>query len=256
MTNEPTGARAPCSSPAAAAASARRPRCSLRAARLGRRGQLHPRRAPRPTHRRAHLAAGGTRARVQADVADEAAVLAMFAAIDRELPPLGALVNNAGVVDLPARVDAMTWSACSACSRSTCSAASSARARRSGACRHGTAGGRGGAIVNLSSAAARSARPGSTSTTPPRRARSTSSRSAWRRRSRPKASASTRCGPASSRPTSTPPAARPIARAQMAPLVPMQRAGSADEVAQAIVWLLSDASSYTTGAVIDVTGGR
>jgi NAD(P)-dependent dehydrogenase (short-subunit alcohol dehydrogenase family) len=43
---------------------------------------------------------------------------------------------------------------------------------------------------------------------------------------------------------------------QMAPLVPMQRAGSADEVAQAIVWLMSDASSYTTGAVIDVTGGR
>ena len=43
---------------------------------------------------------------------------------------------------------------------------------------------------------------------------------------------------------------------QMAPLVPMQRAGSADEVAQAILWLMSDASSYTTGAVIDVTGGR
>ena len=36
----------------------------------------------------------------------------------------------------------------------------------------------------------------------------------------------------------------------------MQRAGSADEVAQAIVWLLGDAASYTTGAVIDVTGGR
>ena len=43
---------------------------------------------------------------------------------------------------------------------------------------------------------------------------------------------------------------------QTAPMVPMQRAGSAEEVAQAIVWLLSDASSYTTGAVIDVTGGR
>jgi NAD(P)-dependent dehydrogenase (short-subunit alcohol dehydrogenase family) len=43
---------------------------------------------------------------------------------------------------------------------------------------------------------------------------------------------------------------------QMAPMVPMQRAGSAEEVAQAIVWLMSDASSYTTGAVIDVTGGR
>ena len=43
---------------------------------------------------------------------------------------------------------------------------------------------------------------------------------------------------------------------QLAPQVPMQRAGSADEVAQAIVWLLSEASSYTTGAILDVAGGR
>jgi NAD(P)-dependent dehydrogenase (short-subunit alcohol dehydrogenase family) len=42
----------------------------------------------------------------------------------------------------------------------------------------------------------------------------------------------------------------------MAPQVPMQRAGSADEVAAAIVWLLSDDASYTTGTVVDVTGGR
>ena len=43
---------------------------------------------------------------------------------------------------------------------------------------------------------------------------------------------------------------------EIAPMVPMQRAGSADEVARAVMWLLSDASSYTTGSVIDVTGGR
>ena len=49
---------------------------------------------------------------------------------------------------------------------------------------------------------------------------------------------------------------QPDRAAQMAPQVPMRRAGSADEVAQAIAWLLSDAASYTTGAVIDVTGGR
>jgi NAD(P)-dependent dehydrogenase (short-subunit alcohol dehydrogenase family) len=43
---------------------------------------------------------------------------------------------------------------------------------------------------------------------------------------------------------------------QMAPLVPMQRAGTAEEVAEALVWLPSDTSGYTTGAVLDVTGGR
>ena len=48
----------------------------------------------------------------------------------------------------------------------------------------------------------------------------------------------------------------PQRAAQMAPQVPMRRAGSAQEVAAAIVWLLSEESSYTTGAVLDVTGGR
>ena len=43
---------------------------------------------------------------------------------------------------------------------------------------------------------------------------------------------------------------------RLAPQVPMQRAGSAEEVAEAIVWLLSDEASYTTGALLDVTGGR
>lgn len=43
---------------------------------------------------------------------------------------------------------------------------------------------------------------------------------------------------------------------QSAPMVPMQRAGTAAEVAQAIVWLLSDEAGYSTGAVLDVSGGR
>ena len=43
---------------------------------------------------------------------------------------------------------------------------------------------------------------------------------------------------------------------RMAPMIPMQRAGTADEVAEAVVWLASDAASYVTGAFIEVTGGR
>lgn len=44
--------------------------------------------------------------------------------------------------------------------------------------------------------------------------------------------------------------------AQAAAQIPMQRAGSADEIAAAIVWLLSDEASYATGAIVDVSGGR
>ncbi len=43
---------------------------------------------------------------------------------------------------------------------------------------------------------------------------------------------------------------------RVVPSVPMRRAGSPDEVAAAVVWLLSDAASYTTGALLDVSGGR
>ena len=53
-------------------------------------------------------AAGGTALAVQADVADESQVLKMFETLDREMPSLHGLVNNAGVVDQPARVEAMS----------------------------------------------------------------------------------------------------------------------------------------------------
>ena len=43
---------------------------------------------------------------------------------------------------------------------------------------------------------------------------------------------------------------------RVGPLVPMKRAGTAEEVAQTIVWLLSDKASYMTGAIVDVSGGR
>jgi NAD(P)-dependent dehydrogenase (short-subunit alcohol dehydrogenase family) len=44
--------------------------------------------------------------------------------------------------------------------------------------------------------------------------------------------------------------------AQMAPQLPMRRAGTSEEVGEAIVWLLSERASYTTGSFVEVTGGR
>jgi len=199
--------------------------------------------------------AGGTALALQADVSDEAAVLAMFATVDRELPPLGALVNNAGVVDLGSRVDAMSVArlqrmfAINVFGSFVC--AREAVKRLSTKYGH-----TGGSIVNLSSAAARIGSPGQYVDYAAAKgaidvftmglAKEVALEGIRVNAVRPGIIATDIHASGGT----------PDRAAQMAPLVPMQRAGSADEVAQAIVWLMSDASSYTTGAVIDVTGGR
>ena len=104
-------------------------------------------------------AGGGSAMAVQADVANEAQVLAMFARIDAKLGPLSGLVNNAGVVDVSARVDEMDMArwrrmfdvnvlGSMLCAR---------EAVRRMSTRHG---GSGGSIVNVSSAASRLGSPG------------------------------------------------------------------------------------------------
>jgi NAD(P)-dependent dehydrogenase (short-subunit alcohol dehydrogenase family) len=199
--------------------------------------------------------AGGTALALQADVADEAQVLAMFEAIDRELPPLGALVNNAGVVDLQTRVDAITVARLQrmfavnvfgsfVCAREAVKRMSTAR------------GGAGGSIVNLSSAAARLGAPGSYVDYAAAKgaidvftlglAKEVALEGIRVNAVRPGIIATEIHASGGT----------PDRAAQMAPLVPMQRAGSAEEVAEAILWLMSEAASYTTGAIIDVTGGR
>ena len=200
-------------------------------------------------------AGGGTALAMQADVADEAQVLAMFAVLDQALPPLGALVNNAGVVDVKARVDVMTLPRLQRmfavnvfgtfmCSREAVKRLSTAH------------GGRGGAIVNLSSAAARLGAPGQYVDYAAAKgaidvftlglAKEVALEGIRVNAVRPGIIATDIHASGG----------QPERAQQMAPTVPMQRAGSSEEVAEAIVWLLSDAASYTTGAVIDVTGGR
>jgi NAD(P)-dependent dehydrogenase (short-subunit alcohol dehydrogenase family) len=199
--------------------------------------------------------AGGTALALQADVADETQVLALFARIDAELPPLGALVNNAGVVDRPSRVDAISAArlqrmfAINVFGSFTC--AREAVKRMSIA--HG---GTGGVIVNLSSAAARLGAPGqyvdyaaakgAIDTFTIGLAKEVAAEGIRVNAVRPGIIATDIHASGG----------QPDRARQLAPQVPMQRAGSADEVAQAIGWLLSDASSYTTGAILDVAGGR
>ena len=200
-------------------------------------------------------AAGGQAIAVQADVAKEAEVLAMFEKIDAELGRLSALVNNAGVVDQTTRVDGLTLARLQRmfeinvfgsflCAREAVKRMST---------RHG---GAGGAIVNVSSAAARLGAPGqyvdyaaakgAIDTFTIGLAKEVAGEGIRVNAVRP-GIIETEIHASGGLPN----------RAQdLAPQVPMQRAGSAQEVAEAIVWLLSDNASYTTGALLDVAGGR
>ena len=200
-------------------------------------------------------AAGGTALAVQADVSDEAQVLAMFATLDRELPPLGALVNNAGVVDVQARVDVMSLPrlqrmfAINVFGSFLCAREALKRLST----KHG---GHGGAIVNLSSAASRIGAPGQYVDYAAAKGAIDVFTMGLAKEVALEGVRVNAVRPGIIETDIHASGGLPDRAKQMAPLVPMQRAGSAEEVAQAVLWLMSEASSYTTGSIVDVTGGR
>ncbi|NRF69553.1 SDR family oxidoreductase [Aquincola sp. S2] len=192
---------------------------------------------------------------VQADVGDERQVLAMFERLDAEAGRLAGLVNNAGIVAMKARLDEMDvarWRRMMdtnvigtlLCSR---------EAVRRMSIRHG---GAGGAIVNVSSIAAvlggpamyvdYAASKGAIDTFTIGLARELAAEGVRVNAVRPGIIDTDIHAASGDR-------ARPQKSAE---LIPMQRPGRADEVAAAIAWLLSDEASYTTGALMDVSGGR
>lgn len=200
-------------------------------------------------------AAGRRALTLRADVADEAAVLAMFNAIDRDLGPLRGLVNNAGVVDVAARIDegsVARWRrmfdinviGSLLCAR---------EAVRRMSTRHG---GAGGAIVNLSSAAARigaggqyvdyAAAKGAIDVFTLGLAREVATEGVRVNAVRP--------GIIDTEIHAS--GGQPDRAHRLAPQIPMQRPGTAQEIANAIVWLLSAEASYATGSILDLTGGR
>ena len=198
---------------------------------------------------------GGRAIAVQADVADEAQVLAMFETVETRLGRLTALVNNAGVVDVASRVDQMSLArfkrmfdinviGTMLCAR---------EAVRRMSTRHG---GAGGAIVNLSSVAASLGAPnqyvdyaaskGAIDVFTLGLAREVATEGIRVNAVRP--------GVIDTDIHAS--GGQPGRAQQLAPLIPMQRPGTAQEVANAIVWLLSDEASYATGTLLDITGGR
>lgn len=198
---------------------------------------------------------GGEALVVKADVASEGEVMHLFDVVDRTWGRLTGLVNNAGVVDVAQRVDEMSGErlqrmfAINVLGSFYCAR----EAVRRMSTRHG---GTGGAIVNVSSVAARL---GSAGQYVDYAASKAAVETLTRGLGHEVASEGVRVNCVSPGITDTDIHAsggQPDRAWRLAQQIPMQRPGHPDEVAQAIVWLLSDAASYTTSSVLDVTGGR
>ncbi|MEM8813258.1 MAG: SDR family oxidoreductase [Pseudomonadota bacterium] len=198
---------------------------------------------------------GGRAISFAGDVASEDDVVALFDTATRELGPITALVNNAGVVDMTARVD--TFSRDRLMRMMTINVVGSFLAAREAIKRMSTRhGGTGGSIVNLSSAAARlgsanqyvdyAASKGAIDTMTVGLSQEVAREGIRVNAVRP-GIIDTEIHASGGQPDRV---------ARLRDTVPIGREGSATEVAETIVWLLSDKASYTTGALIDVTGGR
>ena len=199
--------------------------------------------------------AGGKAIAIKGDVADEADVVAMFERTVAELGPLDGVVVNAGIVAPPQRLMDMSVERMrrifdvNVLGAYLCARESVRRLARS-------SGGKGGSIVLLSSAAARLGAPGEyVDYAGAKGAVDTLA-----------IGLSKEVGPEGIRVNAVRPGlietdihasgGQPDRAQRLGVTAPLGRAGTADEVGESIVWLLGDASSYVTGAIIDVTGGR
>jgi NAD(P)-dependent dehydrogenase (short-subunit alcohol dehydrogenase family) len=200
-------------------------------------------------------ASGGEAIATQADVAIEADVLRLFQECDRALGKLSALVNNAGILEHHMRLEAMDAERLKRVFNANIvgSFLCAREAVKRMSTRHG---GAGGAIVNVGSAASRIGSPdeyidyaaskGAIDTMTIGLAKEVATEGIRVNCVRP--------GPIHTDIHASGGEPNRIERIKGA--VPMKRGGSPEEVAHAIVWLLSDEASYTTGALLDVAGGR
>jgi NAD(P)-dependent dehydrogenase (short-subunit alcohol dehydrogenase family) len=201
------------------------------------------------------IAGGGRSVAIQADVSREEDVLRLFATAERELGAITALVNNAGVTGGFARVEDVSASAIQRvfevnvvgsmlCAREAVRRMSTRR------------GGTGGAIVNISSRAAHTGSPGE-----------------WVHYAASKGAIDSftiglarEVGTEGIRVNAVAPGlvetglhaanGEPGRLQRLMGTIPMQRAGLPREVAEGVLWLLSPAASYVTGAILEIGGGR
>jgi len=192
---------------------------------------------------------------VQADVAIEADVVRLFETVDRELGPLRALVNNAGILERQSRVDAIDAARIARVFATNVTGAficAREAVRRMSTARGGT----GGAIVNVSSRAAQLGAPGEYVDYAASKAALDALTVGLAREVAGEGIRVNGVRAGIIYTTIHADGGEPGRVDRLGPTLPMKRGGDAIEVARAILWLLSDEASYSTGTFIDVAGGR
>lgn len=198
---------------------------------------------------------GGTAIAVQADVAVAAEVARLFAACDRQLGTLGVLVNNAGILERQARLEDIDGDRLARifATNVTGSFLCAREAIRRMSTRHG---GSGGAIVNVSSMAARLGGPGEYIDYAASKGAIDTMTIGLARELAEEGIRVNAVRPGVIYTELHASGGEPGRVDRVKSAVPMKRGGQPEEVAEAIVWLASEAASYTTGTFIDVSGGR
>ena len=192
---------------------------------------------------------------VRCDVSIEPDVLNLFQQCDRALGRLNVLVNNAGIVDRSIRVELVTAArlarmfAVNVTGSFLCAREAVKRMSK----KHG---GAGGAIVNLSSAAALLGSPGDYVDYAASKGAIDTFTIGLAKEVGPEGIRVNAVRPGVIRTEIHQVSGDPARVDRIGQLSPLQRAGEAEEVARAILWAASDEASYTTGSIIDVTGGR
>jgi NAD(P)-dependent dehydrogenase (short-subunit alcohol dehydrogenase family) len=200
-------------------------------------------------------AGGGEAFAIQGDVGNADDVVAMFAAADRRFGRLDGLANNAGIVDAPARVDEMSVARLERMMRInvTGSILCAAEAVRRMSSKHGH---NGGAIVNISSMAAIIGSPSQYVDYAASKAAIDTFTIGLAREVATEGVRVNAVRPGVIDTEIHASGGLPDRARDMAPSIPMQRAGTADEIADAVLYLLSPEASYITGSILNVSGGR